>query len=141
MVIDFLKRLSIFSTPLRLHHCANNGAVLFIYSWVAQSVEQMAVNHKVVGSSPTSGANGDLTQQVECLPYKQEVIGSSPVIPTNGCVAQLVEQQTLNLKVAGSKPSTSTICCRRRNYYIRQIVALFLFNSQPSIQWFCSSEE
>lgn len=101
----------------------------------------MAVNHKVVGSSPTSGANGDLTQQGECLPYKQEVIGSSPVIPTNGCVAQLVEQQTLNLKVAGSKPSTSTICCRRRNYYIRQIVALFLFNPQPSTQWFCSSEE
>ena len=34
-----------------------SAAFFFFYSRLAQSVEQMTVNHWVVGSSPTAGAN------------------------------------------------------------------------------------
>lgn len=53
------------------------------YSGIAQSVVQVAVNHKVGGSSPSTRANGDLAQLGEHLLCKQRVKGSIPLISTN----------------------------------------------------------
>ena len=51
-----------------------------LYSSLAQSVERMTVNHDVVGSSPTRGANlWPLGQVVKTPPFHGDNMGSNPV--------------------------------------------------------------
>ena len=56
----------------------NSGSLK--YSSLAQSVERMTVNHDVVGSSPTRGANlWPLGQVVKTPPFHGDNMGSNPV--------------------------------------------------------------
>lgn len=50
--------------------------IFFIYSPLVQQVERVAVNHKVVGSSPTGGAMG----KCQCL--QVEVVALCPRVKT-----------------------------------------------------------
>ena len=53
---------------------------IYEYSSLAQSVEHMTVNHRVVGSSPTGGANvWPLGQVVKTPPFHGDNMGSNPV--------------------------------------------------------------
>ena len=55
---------------------------IYFNSQVAQLVERVTVNHVVVGSIPTLGAEGCVAQLVEQEAFNFVVIGSNPVTPT-----------------------------------------------------------
>ena len=92
--------------------------LLTVYSYLAQSVERMTVNHDVAGSSPAGGATSQkgamktqnllyapLAQLVEQLTLNQWVQGSSPWrCTTYSSIAQSVERMTVNHDVTGSSP-------------------------------------
>jgi hypothetical protein len=80
---------------------------------IAQLAEQVAVNHRVVGSSPTSAALHGLLAQWLVLPaHNREVLGSSPREPTHAEVAQLVEHDLAKVGVAGSSPVSRSTSSR-----------------------------
>ena len=76
----------------------------FIYAWIAQTVEQLAVNQRAVGSSPTPGANdviimkqsirilrGEIGILKRLIIFRsRELAGSSPAGPLhNGLVRRI----------------------------------------------------
>ena len=81
---------------------------LSTYSWIAQPVERVTVNHDVAGSNPASGANGLFVKWLRHRPF---TAGSGVRIPhrsPSGRLAQLGERLPYKQNVGSSILSSPT---------------------------------
>ena len=82
---------------------------LSTYSWIAQPVERVTVNHDVAGSNPASGANGLFVKWLRHRPFTAgSRVRISHRSPTYGRLAQLGERLPYKQNVGSSILSSPT---------------------------------
>ena len=97
------------------------------YSLIAQLVEQVTVNHRVIGSSPVEGARFMYTPGL--CSFKSSYIHQADI-------AQLVEQAICNRQVRGSSPLVGTTFLDTRQ---RRRVAADCKSVPIVVSWFESN--
>ena len=86
---------------------------LSTYSWIAQPVERVTVNHDVAGSNPASGANGLFVKWLRHRPFTAgSRVRISHRSPTYGRLAQLGERLPYKQNVGSSILSSPTKTAR-----------------------------